>query len=86
MVGHLFGGFCENDAVLTFNPIETGSAFYFVVVRMLTGCCFKRGERFKVHLESQLSVHLNRFTETGLGGYKLPAPTLFFEGPGDGFF
>ncbi len=39
-----------------------------------------------MHLESQLSVHLNRFTETGFGGYKLPVPTPVFQVPGDGFF
>jgi len=81
-----FGGFCENDAVLTFNPIETGAASCFVVMRLLTECCFRRWERFDMHLESQLSVHLNRFTETGFGGHELPAPTLAFQVFSDGFF
>jgi len=39
-----------------------------------------------MHLESQLSVHLSRFTETGFGGYELPAPPSAFQISSDGFF
>ncbi len=71
---------CGNDAVLTFRPLKTDSAFYFGAMCLFIGLFFQRGERFQVNLKPQFLVHGNRFTETGFGDHELPASPLMFQG------